>query len=157
MDNISSIPNSLQTFLRQTNLEIWYTPLANEPDPRRIPLPASLHNNRIVVTNARDTDPVQNASEIIRGQEGATAYILIPGRQFDRWGTRHGRGGGWYDRFLDKLPAAWMRIGVCFLDQISATHLQRESWDQPVDWLFIEREDGWTFVSTGAREEYAAQ
>ena len=43
--------------------------------------------------------------------------ILLPGSVFDKRGGRFGYGGGYYDRFLAKIPAA-TRIGLAFDLQI---------------------------------------
>ncbi len=43
--------------------------------------------------------------------------ILLPGSVFDERGGRFGYGGGYYDRFLAKIPAA-TRIGLAFDLQI---------------------------------------
>lgn len=70
------------------------------------------------------------------------AAIFIPGREFDVSGTRHGRGGGWYDRFLVHIPRKWKRIGFCYQSQFSEKALVRESWDQPVDVVCVVKETG---------------
>ena len=79
------------------------------------------------------------------------AYVLVPGRRFDRHGTRYGRGGGWYDRFLSEVPTSWLRIGVTRTQDLADGRLERKPWDQPVDWLLIEADDGWHAVETKAR------
>ena len=42
---------------------------------------------------------------------------IIPGMAFDRQGHRLGRGKGYYDRLLSKIPQAY-KIGLCFDFQI---------------------------------------
>ncbi len=56
----------------------------------------------------------------------------MPGVAFDRSGHRLGYGGGFYDRFLARLPARALRIGVAF-DQQVLDELPAEEHDQPVD------------------------
>ena len=43
--------------------------------------------------------------------------IVVPGMAFDRQGHRLGRGKGYYDRFLSRIPNIY-KIGVCFSFQL---------------------------------------
>ena len=65
------------------------------------------------------------------------AFIFVPGRAFDGTGTRHGKGAGWYDRFLGVVPQEWLRIGICYTEQFSSESLIRESWDEPMDFICV--------------------
>ena len=66
--------------------------------------------------------------------------VLIPGVAFTAEGSRLGRGGGFYDRFLCSLPKSTLRIGVCFSTQIMPV-LPIERHDEPVSVLLTEA--GW--------------
>ena len=66
--------------------------------------------------------------------------VLIPGVAFTAEGSRLGRGGGFYDRFLRGLPQSTLRIGVCFSTQIMPV-LPIERHDEPVSFLLTEA--GW--------------
>jgi 5-formyltetrahydrofolate cyclo-ligase len=44
--------------------------------------------------------------------------VVVPGLAFTRDGSRLGRGGGFYDRYLRATPERTVKIGVCFQFQI---------------------------------------
>lgn len=58
--------------------------------------------------------------------------VLVPGLAFDKSCRRLGRGGGFYDRLLPKLPVNTRTIGVCFDEQV-VNSIPMDSWDQPVN------------------------
>lgn len=47
----------------------------------------------------------------------AINLIVVPGVAFDRNGNRLGRGKGYYDRLLPRIPSAY-KIGICFPYQV---------------------------------------
>jgi len=57
--------------------------------------------------------------------------VLVPGLAFDARGNRLGRGGGFYDRFLARLPARVKRIGVAFREQ-AVGDIPRAAHDEAV-------------------------
>ena len=61
--------------------------------------------------------------------------ILVPGVVFDVDGYRIGYGKGYYDRLLAEATAK--TIGVGFLEQKIDGTLPRDSWDVPVQKLFL--------------------
>jgi 5-formyltetrahydrofolate cyclo-ligase len=44
--------------------------------------------------------------------------VIVPGVAFDKQGNRLGRGKGYYDRFLNKIPPSTATIGLAFDFQI---------------------------------------
>ncbi len=63
--------------------------------------------------------------------------ILVPGLAFDHQGHRMGRGGGFYDRWLEKYPKV-KKIGLCFSCQL-ADRVPMEAHDARVDIVVTER------------------
>jgi 5-formyltetrahydrofolate cyclo-ligase len=65
---------------------------------------------------------------------------LVPGLLFDCTGIRLGRGGGFFDRFVDQCRrsrSAVFFLGVCCEDQIRE-QLPKEGHDQPIDAVITE-------------------
>ncbi len=126
----------LHTLLSSYQVFITYVPLRGEVDFTE---PVALPKGTVVYTipPRASLDPKEEAVRIL-GMVGSTpTVVLIPGRRLDASGTRHGQGGGWYDRFLAEVPREWLRIGFCFEDQFSPTPLKRESWDQAMDYVVV--------------------
>ncbi|MBI3615138.1 MAG: 5-formyltetrahydrofolate cyclo-ligase [Candidatus Omnitrophica bacterium] len=63
--------------------------------------------------------------------------VLVPGVAFDRRGHRLGRGLGYFDRFLEKVPADVPRIGLAFRFQV-VRELPFEPHDQPMHRVITE-------------------
>lgn len=63
--------------------------------------------------------------------------VIIPGRVFDKQYNRIGRGYGFYDRFLAKLPKTTKKIGVA-LDFQLVDAIPYSSHDIPMDIIFTE-------------------
>jgi len=57
--------------------------------------------------------------------------VIVPGLSFDKSNNRLGRGAGYYDRFLSKLPSETPLIGLAFDFQI-ADSLPVEEHDVPL-------------------------
>ncbi|MEN3940087.1 5-formyltetrahydrofolate cyclo-ligase [Prosthecobacter sp. SYSU 5D2] len=65
--------------------------------------------------------------------------ILVPGLAFSQHdGSRLGRGGGFYDRFLARPEVTATRVGICFESQLFA-HLPCEAHDAQVSELMTEK------------------
>lgn len=44
--------------------------------------------------------------------------VIVPAVAFDKYGNRLGRGKGYYDRFLKKLPSSTLTVGLAFGFQV---------------------------------------
>lgn len=62
----------------------------------------------------REPDPARCR----RVEPGEIGLHLVPGLAFSAEGARLGQGGGYYDRWLAKVPDATPLVGVCFACQI---------------------------------------
>lgn len=69
---------------------------------------------------------------------GAIDVVIVPGLGFDHNRNRLGRGGGFYDRFLQRLTPATTKIGLAFDCQISENLPAHLSLDQKVDLVVTE-------------------
>jgi 5-formyltetrahydrofolate cyclo-ligase len=78
--------------------------------------------------------------------ESEVDLVLVPGVAFDPAGHRLGRGGGFYDRLLPRLPGA-VSCGLAFREQVVAA-LDPAPWDVPV--AFLCTEDGLRPCGPGA-------
>lgn len=58
--------------------------------------------------------------------------VVTPGLAFDRSGNRLGYGGGYYDRYLARMDASVLRLGVAFSLQL-VDRVPHEPGDQRVD------------------------
>ncbi|HEY4487217.1 MAG TPA: 5-formyltetrahydrofolate cyclo-ligase [Candidatus Paceibacterota bacterium] len=126
---------------------VGYQPLEDEPNL----VPASTSPIRFTVLRDKFTDPVETAKKVLGMFPETNVCLYIPGTAFDKHGTRHGRGGGWYDRFLSSVPSNWMRVGLCHKNNFSHNPLKREVWDQPVDWVGVQRANRIDYYETKAR------
>lgn len=63
--------------------------------------------------------------------------VLVPGLGFDMRGRRLGRGGGFYDRLLARLPVSVWRIGVAAEARV-VERLPADEWDENLDMLVTE-------------------
>jgi 5-formyltetrahydrofolate cyclo-ligase len=60
--------------------------------------------------------------------------------------TRHGRGGGWYDRFLSKIPRSWVRIGVVGSENFYHKRIKKQEHDEVMDWIIIKENSKWNTI-----------
>lgn len=67
----------------------------------------------------------------------AIDLIIVPGVAFDRNGNRLGRGKGYYDRLLPRIPSAH-KIGICFPFQI-VEEIPTEPFDIRMDEIITQQ------------------
>jgi hypothetical protein len=138
----------LQKILSDSQGVVLYKPLAGEIDYTDPSFPLKIVSEIIMLPDHKEADPFEWAAQCAEQFKNKKAYILIPGTQFDMQGTRHGKGGGWYDRFLSKIPNTWPKIGIAHESQISFSPIKKELWDIPVDWLIVFGDGKWTVYKT---------
>ena len=69
----------------------------------------------------------------------AIDLIAVPGVAFDRKGNRLGRGKGYYDRLLPRIPSAY-KAGICFPFQL-VEEVPADSYDVRMDIIITNNED----------------
>jgi 5-formyltetrahydrofolate cyclo-ligase len=74
--------------------------------------------------------------------------VILPGLAFDGRGGRLGYGGAHYDRYLARLPAAALRVGIAFHQQV-VDEVPADLRDELVDVVVTDR----GVIRTGSREE----
>lgn len=137
--------------LRKARRVIGYLPLGTEPDFNSFLSVHAINASLTVVPQQQNADPEVFAHDFAEGMS-SDVCVFVPGTAFDSNGTRHGRGGGWYDRFFSIAPPTWIRIGVLDVSAFSKTSLVREAWDEPVDYLLISESGTWKVLATHVRE-----
>ena len=140
---------------REARIVSLYAPLGTEVDSSEIARRVLARGARLVyprtVTGERRLAFARaEPGALVRGPLGALEpppgaaqvaleeidCVLMPGVAFSEDGLRLGRGGGYYDATLKKMPRA-ARIGIGFDAQVVAT-LPREPHDVPLDAIVTE-------------------
>lgn len=137
--------------MSKCDASVLYKPQSGEVNYIGCQFPIEIHLNNLVLPNNKNSNPFEWATKCINKFKNEKPYVLIPGARFDIHGTRHGKGGGWYDRFLSQIPSTWVRIGITDKARMSATKLSRKKLDEPVDWVIVRDDFSWTVYNTHAR------
>jgi 5-formyltetrahydrofolate cyclo-ligase len=73
--------------------------------------------------------------DVTKRQEVVPQILLVPGLAMSKIGQRLGRGGGFYDRYLENFIG--LKIGLTF-DCCLLETLPEEDHDQLMDWVVTE-------------------
>jgi 5-formyltetrahydrofolate cyclo-ligase len=133
-----------------------YAPLNTEVDPAEISRLLGDRGARIAWPRVQSAGRVLafcacDPNQLVRGPlgaleppEGARAVeladldaVVMPGVAFSVDGLRLGRGGGYYDATLKRVPVKAVRVGLCFDVQVVPA-LPREDHDVPLDAVVTE-------------------
>jgi 5-formyltetrahydrofolate cyclo-ligase len=145
-------------FLEAANLFIFVS-FRTEIDTHAIIKRALLLEKNVFVPRTKDADGNMEAIQIESLEQLTTArmglpepelrlpptaapifdLILVPGLAFDRHGYRLGYGGGYYDKFLSKLPQHGLTLGLAYHIQLT-DNLPFDAHDQKLDGVVTEKE-----------------
>ena len=103
-----------------------YESIGNEVSTKDIIVEASV--TKVVYHPAEK--PEYNSSDI--------DLVIVPGVVFDVKMARYGRGLGYYDRFLSKLPNVKV-IALAYDFQVSKRELKLDDWDIMMDYIITEK------------------
>lgn len=137
----------LQKLVSRCTATILYKPIKNEVDYNDSSFPLEIPKNSLILSNDKNSDPFKWADDCIDKFKNLKTCILIPGTQFDIYGTRHGKGAGWYDRFLSRIPSAWLRIGIIDKAGMSHSKILKQKWDESVDWIIVYNGFSWSIYN----------
>jgi len=99
-------------------------------------LPCEVHNlDDLEPAHYGILEPSQNNLHLVAIE--TIGLHIVPGIAFDKRGVRLGRGKGYYDRFLARVPPHILTVGVCYECQITDA-LPRDTWDVPVKCIVTE-------------------
>ena len=134
-----------------------YCAIRNEVETRAIMEDALRRQKKVFCPKIRGDDPalfvrVFSIADLVAGPRGAAEpagdvplsdadcqdlMVIVPGVLFDDRGNRLGRGGGWYDRALQRLNDKGIFVGLAYEFQV-VTRVPAELWDQKVHYVITE-------------------
>ncbi len=121
-----------------------YLPLAGEPELRwdswqsaswqlSYPAPFQESMRYLAVTSL----PEASGPWVSEGSNVEPTVIVVPGLAFSETGVRLGRGGGYFDRYLERRHPGLLVVGVCFESQLRSD-LVAQPHDQLMDVIITE-------------------
>ncbi len=95
-------------------------------------IPVEIENiDSLVRSSLGIMEPARDKNKIIPLAQ--LDLVVVPGLAFDKWGNRLGRGAGYYDCFLAKLPARTVKVGLAFDFQMIDSVPTVDGQDIPLD------------------------
>ncbi len=90
-----------------------------------------IHNDKYLYIPV--DDPKENRFDI--------DLVVVPGVVFDERRARYGRGGGYYDRFLEKIPKKAMVVAIAYDFQVLSPpwRLKLNEFDIKMDMIITEK------------------
>jgi len=143
--------DEIKILIDSSQILVSYSPLGDEIRPIDFSIIKDFSGLVVAIPNKNFPDPFDYSIWLKKYCGKRKTVVLIPGQQFDLFGTRYGRGGGWYDRLLSQLPNDWLRIGLAKNKRIVRCRLPHQPHDEPVDWLIGRVANGWRAFETKAR------
>ena len=119
-----------------------------EPDKPEMDFYKTDKSSSFAVNCFGTLEPLKNKSSIFLAEnyKNKKIVILIPGRGFNRYGERLGRGKGYYDRYIYELQKkagllniSIFKAGICFSVQMQ-TPFPSEAHDIKMDAVITEEE-----------------
>lgn len=139
------------TWYQEASILLAYISVRHEPDTRKLILHALGERKKIAVPKISGTQMefyfIHSLEELSQGafqipepenpghpffcQDYENITMLVPGVAFDTSNQRLGYGGGFYDRYLERIApfTKVCTVGLCFKEQIYP-HLPTESHDR---------------------------
>jgi 5-formyltetrahydrofolate cyclo-ligase len=123
--------NGLERWKQATSV-LLFDPLSSEPDITMLYRRAAVAGKRISVIPQTIRRNDEHKFTVLEAD-----LVLVPGLAFSGDGHRLGRGGGFFDWFLGKLPKNCCKVAVCFQVQL-LERVPTEPYDVPVDVIVTE-------------------
>ncbi|WP_041484075.1 5-formyltetrahydrofolate cyclo-ligase [Desulfitobacterium metallireducens] len=105
--------------------------------PEGVLIPAEINDLRIDIEPGKWGIREPKKENLVTANPEDIDLILIPGAAFDRQGNRLGYGGGYYDRFLNRLRPETPKIALAFACQI-LPEVPVDPYDLRIDALVTE-------------------
>lgn len=126
------------TLLAEKILEMGKRLVLPRCAPRGILIPAQITNLQTDLESGTWGIREPKKEHLIEVDPVEIDLVFMPGAAFDMQGNRLGYGGGYYDRFLERLRKSTPKIALAFSCQVLPS-IPVEPFDKKVDMLITEK------------------